>query len=174
MLREELEFWQIEDRVILPDKSNSSQHGEQNSSFILRLFKQEKKRDIDIVVTSPENNCCVIELKSHARNVKWNSKLNQLCHQLGRNSEYAPFKKDFIDQVKTQADKLRKCRSLTQMPDKILLFSRARIKLDRDRGKRFKSKVVISYPSQLVNDLRERNQEQIEKKNARNTNTRRS
>ncbi|WP_019505562.1 nuclease-related domain-containing protein [Pleurocapsa sp. PCC 7319] len=139
----------------------------------MRLFKQKKLRDIDIVATSPENNCFVIELKSHFGNVKWNSKFKQLRRQLGKNPKYAPFRKNLINQVKTQADKLKKHRNLTQMPDKILLFSQARIKLDRARGKRLKSKVIISYPSQLVNDLKGRNQELIEKKNARNANSRR-
>ena len=163
-LREELEFWQIESRVILPMKLNSC--------FILRLLKQGKKGDIDIVVTSPERYCFVIDLKSHFGNVKWNSKLNQLCRQLGRNPEYVPFREDFIDQVKTQADKLKKHRNLTHRPDKILLFSRARVKHDRARNKRVKSKVLISYPLQLVDDLIDRNQEKIEG-NAGNANTRR-
>lgn len=170
MLREELKSWRIEYRVVLPDKSNLSQQKKYNLSFISRLFKHTK--DIDIVATSPENYCCVIELKSHVGKVKWDSKFKQLCRQLGRNPEYIPFKKDPIDQVKTQADKLKKHRNLTQMPDKILLFSQATIKLDRARSKRLKSQVVISYPLQLINDLKERNQEQI-KRNARNANSRR-
>ena len=172
ILREELQYWQIEKRIVLAKNLNSSQQKKTYVSLILRLFEQ-KKRDIDIIAISPNNNYFVIELKSHLGNVKWNSKLGRLCQQLGRNPEYVPFKKDFIAQVKTQADKFKKHHNLTHRPNKILLFSRARVKHDRARGKRVKSDVLISYPSQLINDLRERNQEQIEKKNARNANSRR-
>lgn len=137
MLRKELEGWQFESRLVLPS------------------IDSKVKRDIDVVAISPDNNYFVIELKSHIGKVTWNSEIKKLCQQRTNDPEPLPFEQDFFDQVNKQAKLLCNFRKLSQYPDRILVFWRARVNINPK--KRLIRGVKISDPSRLVKELQKRN-----------------
>jgi Nuclease-related domain len=137
MLRKELEDWQFEFRLVLPS------------------IDSKPKRDIDVVAISPDNNYFVIELKSHIGKVTWNSEIKKLCQQRTNDPEPLPFEQDFFDQVNKQAKLLCNFRKLSQYPDRILVFWRARVNINPK--KRLIRGVKISDPSRLVKELQKRN-----------------
>jgi hypothetical protein len=137
MLRKELEDWQFEFRLVLPS------------------IDSKAKRDIDVVAISPDNNYFVIELKSHIGKVTWNSEIKKLCQQRTNDPEPLPFEQDFFDQVNKQAKLLCNFRKLSQYPDRILVFWRARVNINPK--KRLIRGVKISDPSRLVKELQKRN-----------------
>jgi hypothetical protein len=137
ILRKELEAWQFKKRVVLPS------------------IDSKAKRDIDVVAISPDNNYFVIELKSHIGKVTWNSEIKKLCQQRTNDPEPLPFEQDFFDQVNKQAKLLCDFRKLSQYPDRILVFWRARVNINPK--KRLIRGVKISDPSRLVKELQKRN-----------------
>jgi hypothetical protein len=137
LLRSELEDWNFERRVPLP------------------LEGKKRLVDIDIMAISPEGNYFIIDLKSHIGDVFWHSKSKELRRQYGKNPESEPFEKDFFDQLNAQARRLKTSNKLSKKIQKILLFWRATVKINKkDRVKRG---VLISSKESLINDLRKRN-----------------
>jgi hypothetical protein len=143
MLRKELEDWQFEYRLLLPS------------------IDSKAKRDIDVVAISPDKNYFVIELKSHIGKVTWNPETKKLCQQRTNDPEPRPFEQDFFDQVNKQAKLLCNFWKLSQYPDRILVFWRARVSINPKkcliRG------VKISVPSRLVKELQKRNNRLVKK-----------
>ena len=143
MLRKELKGWQFKSRVVLPSADS------------------QVKGDIDVIAISPDDNYFVIELKSHEGKVIWNSELKKLCQQLEKAPEPRPFKEDFLNNVNKQAKLLCNSRGLSQFPDRVLIFWRARVNIDPK--KRLKRGVKISEKSRIVKDLEKRNRKLVEK-----------
>jgi Nuclease-related domain len=130
----EIEGWQFKYRVTLP---------------------KNKKKDIDVVAISPNGKYFAIELKSHIGDVFLNSKSKELRRQYGKNLESVPFEQDFFAQLNANARRLKTSNELQNKPQKILLFWRATVKINKkDRVKRG---VLISSKESLINDLRKRN-----------------
>ena len=137
LLRSELEDWNFDRRIPLP------------------LEGKKRLVDIDIMAISPEGSYFIIDLKSHIGDVFWHSKSKELRRQYGKNPESEPFEKDFFDQLNAQARRLKTFYELQDKPQKILLFWRATVKINKkDLVKRG---VLISSKERLINDLIERN-----------------
>ena len=142
MLREELRDWQFEPRKVFPT-ANSTTKG------------NDIDRDVDVLGISPDNNYFAIELKSHIGNVFWISRMKNLRRQFGRNQESIPFDDDFFDQLHGGARRAKKYYKLSREPEKILLFWRATVKINKNN--RVKRGVLISNKEMLVRDLIDRN-----------------
>lgn len=149
-LRSELKNWHFEDRVPL------------------ELKKKGTYKDIDVYAISPNNIHFIIELKSHIGDVFWISKLKELRRQFGRNPKHVSFEKDFFNVLHLDSKQLQVINGLSRKPEKILLFWRATLKMNKSKGKRYKRKVFISNKEYLINDLRERNNE-LSKKGSHNS-----
>ena len=142
MLRKELRDWQFEPRKIF-STADSTTNG------------NDIDRDIDVLGISPDNNYFVIDLKSHIGDVFWISKIKNLRRQFGRNLESVPFDKDFFNQLHGAARRAKKYYKLSREPEKILLFWRATVKINKNN--RVKRGVLISNKEMLVRDLIDRN-----------------
>lgn len=138
MLKNQLKDWRFEYRVVLPSSDLKA-----------------KKGDIDVVAVSQDSKYFVIELKSHVGDVFWNSKSKELRRQYGKNLESKPFEKDIFDQINGQARRLKTFNKLSRKPERILLFWRATVKINKND--RVKRGVLISNKESLIDDLRERN-----------------
>jgi hypothetical protein len=153
----EAEGWQFKYRVILPENKNGFQWKKCNfKSLTSRLSNiLKKQRDIDVFATSPDDCNFVIDLKSHVGDVFWNSKSKELRRQYGKNLESKPFEKDIFDQINGQARRLKTFNKLSRKPERILLFWRATVKINKND--RVKRGVLISNKESLIDDLRKRN-----------------
>ena len=144
MLRKELEGWQFKSRVVLPSDD------------------VKRNRDIDVVAISPDGNYFVIELKSHIGKVTWNSELKKLCQQRKKDPEPLPLKQDCFNQVNKQAKLLHNSWNLSQSPDRVVIFWRAKVNISSK--KRLQRGVKISEKSRIVKDLEKQNRKLAEKK----------
>ena len=143
LLSKELKGWQFERRVVLPSADSQA------------------KGDIDVIAISPDDNYFVIELKSHIGKVTWNSELKMLYQQREKDPEPLPFNEDLLNNVNKQAKLLYKYRELSQFPDRVLIFWRAKVNIVPK--KRLKRGVKISEKSRIVKDLEKRNRKLVEK-----------
>lgn len=142
MLREELRDWQFESRKVFPT-ANSTAKG------------NDIDRDIDVLGISPDKNYFIVDLKSHIGDVFWISRVKNLRRQFGRNTKSIPFEKDFFNQLHGGAKRVQDFYKLSREPDKILLFWRATVKINK--SDRIKRGVLISNKEMLVKDLIDRN-----------------
>jgi len=144
ILREELKDWQFEPRKVFATANSTVKDTDIDSD-----------RDIDVFGISPDNNYFAIELKSHIGNVFWISRIKNLRRQFGKNIESIPFEKDFFNQLHGGAKRAKKYYNLSRKPEKILLFWRATVKINKNN--RVKRGVLISNKEMLVKDLIDRN-----------------
>ena len=158
----ETEGWQFEYRVILPQTQNFSQWNKCSlESLISRLTDwRARQGDIDVLAISPDGYYFIIELKSHVGEVLWNDAKNTIYHRLKSAPEPIPFKEgDLLDQVKGQARRLKARRKLLRLPERILVFWRAKVCIPTN--KRVKRGVLISDKSRLIKDLNKRNRQLV-------------
>ena len=158
------EGWQFEYRVILSQTKKFSQWKKCSlESLISRLPDLSPRRgDIDVLAISPDGYYFVIELKSHVGEVVWNSEKKTIYRRLGTDPKPIPFKEgDLLDQVKGQARRLQAHRQLSQFPERILVFWRAKVCIPEN--KRLKRGVLISDRSRLIKDLKKRNRQLVKK-----------
>ncbi|MEL7078135.1 MAG: hypothetical protein AAFY50_09880 [Cyanobacteria bacterium J06648_1] len=155
MLREELRDWQFESRKVFPTAN-------------LTAKGNNIDRDIDVLGISPDDNYFIIDLKSHIGDVFWISRVKNLRRQFGRNTESIPFEKDFFNQLHGGAKRVQDFYKLSREPDKILLFWRAMVKINKSN--RIKRGVLISNKEMLVRDLKKRDL-QLAKRRLRSSNS---
>ena len=84
-----------------------------------------------------------------------------LYQQREKDPEPLPFNEDLLNNVNKQAKLLYKYRELSQFPDRVLIFWRAKVNIVPK--KRLKRGVKISEKSRIVKDLEKRNRKLVEK-----------
>lgn len=148
LLRKELKGWQFEARVVLPSDNPKA------------------KGDIDVIAISPDDNYFVIELKSHIGEVLWNSETNTIYRRFDSDSEAKPFKEgDLLGKMWGQARRLEKHKNLSRLPERILVFWRAWVRIPEND--RIKQGVLISSKKRLVRDLKKRDRQLAKRKSKR-------
>ena len=160
-----IEGWQFEYRVILSQTKNSSrwQKFGLESLFSRLLHLQKRQQDIDVLAISPDGYYFIIELKSHVGEVLWDSDKQALYRRQGKDKNPLPFKEgNLLSKIQAQAKRLKKQKNLSQLPERILVFWQARVRIpENDRIKRG---VLISNQSRLIRDLIKRNNQLVKKK----------